>query len=236
LRQFNLSLLITDEFMRAVKNDDEWKLAFPVTVKEVEQDGLDVNDDEVKRRLVEKIQYLNENLADPEPTEAELRAYFEQQPERFEIPPLATFDQVFFSPRMRGDAVVADAEAALAALKDGASPEDFGDSTPLESRFVLADPDRIRVLLRDAITDAVFGAETGTWLGPYESDFGLHLIRVVERSAARQPSFEEVAGDVREAYIVETLERANEAAYAEIRSRYDIAVEWQDGAAAEPWP
>ncbi|MEO1325973.1 MAG: adenosylcobalamin-dependent ribonucleoside-diphosphate reductase [Pseudomonadota bacterium] len=42
LRQFNLSLLITDAFMKAVKNDDEWALAFPVTEKELEQDGIDV--------------------------------------------------------------------------------------------------------------------------------------------------------------------------------------------------
>ena len=45
LRQFNLSLLITDEFMQAVKQDHDWKLAFPVTEKEAEQDGLDLEDD-----------------------------------------------------------------------------------------------------------------------------------------------------------------------------------------------
>ena len=45
LRQFNLSLLISDEFMQAVRNDAEWKLAFPVSRKEVEQDGLDVGDE-----------------------------------------------------------------------------------------------------------------------------------------------------------------------------------------------
>ena len=42
LRQFNLSLLVTDEFMRAVKTDTDWQLAFPVTPKEVEQDNLDI--------------------------------------------------------------------------------------------------------------------------------------------------------------------------------------------------
>ena len=42
LRQFNLSLLVTDEFMQAVINEDDWKLAFPVTQKEVEVDGLDI--------------------------------------------------------------------------------------------------------------------------------------------------------------------------------------------------
>ena len=45
LRQFNLSLLVTDEFMQAVRDNDEWQLAFPVTRKEIDQDGLDVNDD-----------------------------------------------------------------------------------------------------------------------------------------------------------------------------------------------
>src|ERR1700740_161568 len=30
LRQFNLSLLVTDEFMKAVREGSEWKLAFPV--------------------------------------------------------------------------------------------------------------------------------------------------------------------------------------------------------------
>jgi len=44
LRQFNLSCLITTEFMEAVKSDAEWKLAFPVTAKEAQTDELDVND------------------------------------------------------------------------------------------------------------------------------------------------------------------------------------------------
>jgi ribonucleoside-diphosphate reductase alpha chain len=44
LRQFNLSLLITDEFMQAVREDREWKLAFPVGQREVESDKLDLTD------------------------------------------------------------------------------------------------------------------------------------------------------------------------------------------------
>ncbi|NBU26478.1 MAG: ribonucleoside-diphosphate reductase, adenosylcobalamin-dependent, partial [Gammaproteobacteria bacterium] len=44
LRQFNLSLLITDEFMQAVREDREWKLAFPISRKEHEADKPDLND------------------------------------------------------------------------------------------------------------------------------------------------------------------------------------------------
>ena len=46
LRQFNLSLLITDEFMKAVETNGDWKLAFPVTEKEVDEDGLNLKDSE----------------------------------------------------------------------------------------------------------------------------------------------------------------------------------------------
>jgi ribonucleoside-diphosphate reductase alpha chain len=44
LRQFNLSLLITDDFMSAVREERDWKLAFPVTRKEYETEGADLND------------------------------------------------------------------------------------------------------------------------------------------------------------------------------------------------
>ena len=44
LRQFNLSLLITKEFMEAVKADADWPLSFPITIKEQEADGIDLGD------------------------------------------------------------------------------------------------------------------------------------------------------------------------------------------------
>lgn len=44
LRQFNLSLLITEDFIEAVKHDEDWLLSFPVTAEEVEEDNLDLSD------------------------------------------------------------------------------------------------------------------------------------------------------------------------------------------------
>jgi ribonucleoside-diphosphate reductase alpha chain len=44
LRQFNLSLLVTDEFIDAVKNDTDWHLAFPVSQREADADEIDLTD------------------------------------------------------------------------------------------------------------------------------------------------------------------------------------------------
>ncbi len=61
LRQFNLSLLITSEFIEAVKNKADWPLSFPVTTKEVKEDNLDLNDAKqiVWRELSGTAQYVN---------------------------------------------------------------------------------------------------------------------------------------------------------------------------------
>jgi ribonucleoside-diphosphate reductase alpha chain len=40
LRQFNLSLLVTDGFMQAVKANEDWTLAFPITTREAEGEDL----------------------------------------------------------------------------------------------------------------------------------------------------------------------------------------------------
>ncbi|MBF0471625.1 MAG: adenosylcobalamin-dependent ribonucleoside-diphosphate reductase [Gammaproteobacteria bacterium] len=45
LRQFNLSLLVTQEFMEQVKADGEWRLAFPISAKEMELDSIDLADE-----------------------------------------------------------------------------------------------------------------------------------------------------------------------------------------------
>jgi hypothetical protein len=197
---------------------------------------LDVDDDEVKRRLVEKMQYLTENTADPEPPDSDLVAYFEANTDRFRIPPLVTFDQLFFSPRLRGDAVLNETNEALSRLRDGADPEDFGDSTPLDDRFEQADPNRIRILFGDGLTDAVFAEPVDEWLGPFESDFGWHLVRILERSPARDPEFAEVESQVRDDYSSRLLEQSNQAAFEEMRTHFDIAVQWEAGRSPEAWP
>jgi PPIC-type PPIASE domain len=208
-----------------------------VYYREALAQGLDADDSVVRQRLIEKMRELNENVVDPVPPETDLAAWFDENAARFRIPELITFDHVFFSPRERGEATVrADAEAALAGLRAGADAAALGDSTPLGTRFEAADTERVRVLFGDVLTAAVFDAAPGVWIGPYESGFGWHLVRVVEKSPARDPQFAEVEGVVRELYAAERLAAANAEALAELLERFDVSVEWVAGSAPESWP
>jgi len=195
---------------------------------------LDDNDDEVRRRLIEKMSYLTQDLADPEPSsEQALREFYDARPEVFTIPALVSFDQVFFSPSSRGDSLEADAAAGVAALRAGRAPADIGDRTPLRAAYDDAPREQVAVLFGDELADALFTAAPGEWTGPFRSDFGMHAVRLRGRSEPRLPPYDEIATRVAEEYAAQQRLAANEKAYAEMRARYDVVIEQPGGETAQ---
>jgi parvulin-like peptidyl-prolyl isomerase len=188
--------------------------------------GLDKDDDEVRRRLIEKMSYLTQDLADPEPSSpAELREFYDASPDRFAIPPLVTFDQVFFSPSERGDAVQAAAEAGIAELRAGRSADDVGDRTPLRQTYENAPREQVAVLFGEALADALFTMAPGDWTGPYRSDFGLHAVRLRGRTERRVPPYDEIREQVASEFAAEKRRARNDAEYRRMRGNYEIVIE-----------
>ncbi|HZF28774.1 MAG TPA: peptidylprolyl isomerase [Gammaproteobacteria bacterium] len=188
---------------------------------------LDENDDEVRRRLVEKMQYLTQDLADPEAaSEAELEAFYAAHPERFAVPELVTFEQVFFDPGKRGAALQADATAGLAKLAAGAAPRDVGDRTPLRESYANAPREQVTILFGGALADAVFSVAPGAWVGPFRSDFGLHVVRLNARTERTQPPYPEIRDRVAAEFASDRRRARNDADYARMRSHYDVVIEW----------
>ncbi len=73
LRQFNLSLLITDEFVQAVKADALWSLSFPMTKRELEKDDLNVND--LTQVVWRRLDHLNGSYFSNEAGEVACKVY-----------------------------------------------------------------------------------------------------------------------------------------------------------------
>ena len=77
---------------------DDW-VAEEIWRRESIRLSLDEEDEIIRRRMIQKMQFIAEQEAELTPTEEELRAYFEANQERYEVPSSVSFEQLQFHSR-----------------------------------------------------------------------------------------------------------------------------------------
>ncbi len=189
--------------------------------------GLDQGDEIVRRRVVQKMQFLVQDLNPPaEPSQAALVAYYKAHADRYVAAPRTTFTHIYFSTDAGGDAE-ARARSVLAALPGSLkrAPE-RGDAFPDLYDFSAYEPEQVQRLFgRTPLADAVFAAPVGRWSGPFRSGYGWHLIFVDARQAAALPPFASVRERVRSDYLQDAQDRANRAAFDDLARRFTVVRE-----------
>ena len=191
--------------------------------------GLDRDDTVIRRRLRQKMEFISEDVAtSAEPDDAQLQAYLEKHAEKFVEPSLLSFQQVFVSTERRGDAARRDAERILADLNAGRAstdPQQLGDPTLLPPAMGTASPQDIVNTFGTEFAEQVNEAPVGQWSGPLVSGFGLHLVKVDERQADRQPTLAEIRPIVLREWQAEQRQEANATFLTTLRAKYDVRVE-----------
>lgn len=195
--------------------------------------GLDRDDTIVRRRLRQKLEFLAEDVAvQGRAGEAELAAFFDANRERFRREPRYSFRHVYFSSDRRRDAS-ADARAALARLEHGeVAAEELGDPTLLPLDVGDADAGEVDRQFGDGFAHALAALPTGTWRGPIESAFGVHLVRVERRDLGSVPPLSEVREAVEREWLAELRSRQRDEFYQRLLARYRVVIE--PHVAAEP--
>jgi hypothetical protein len=206
-----------------------------IFVRQAIELGLDKDDTVVRRRLRQKMEFLNDADAEAEDaTEVELQAYLAANPDAFRVDGMLAFQQVFLNPQRRGDAIDQNAASVLEALlaDPAADPSPLGDPTLLPPGLPLSGAASIGQTFGFDFAEALGKAPVGHWTGPVTSTFGLHLVRVTERVQGRTPALDEV----REAVAREwTNARRKELEYehlAELLKGYQVTIESPDGTEA----
>jgi hypothetical protein len=197
--------------------------------------GLDQDDLVVRRRMRQKMEFLNEGIAEVEPDEADLRAFLEAHPERFALPPRSSFVQVFVASEGLEAARTRAAEL-LARLRRGEDAAALGDPTLLPREMRAATPAQVSQRFGAAFAERLSELPEGAWSGPIPSSFGLHLVKVGERVPGRLPALAEVRDAVAREWAAEQRSRARARFYEALRARYEIEVHLPDAAAAAPAP
>jgi hypothetical protein len=187
--------------------------------------GLDRNDPQVRRRMRLKLEFILEDLTAQQPPGDEvLRAYLQQNPERFRIEPQLSFRQVYLNLDRRQD-LEADAKRILADLRGGVAPETLGDATLLPYEQTAAFQSEIARTFGETFAQELVLLEPGVWTGPLYSGLGAHLVLVTERRAGRLPELAEVRAAVEREYLAQRRQELKDLAYQKLRAGYEVIVE-----------
>lgn len=185
--------------------------------------GLDVNDTVIRRRLRQKMEFLTtDDVAAAAPDDTALQAFYEQNAERYRKSPVFDFTQVYFSLE---DAADVRTRQALAALRRGASPDDFGDSIGLPRTMGRANEADIARTFGSAFYQALNALQPDAWSGPVASGFGQHLVKVTNKEAAHVPALDAIRTDVTNDWLAEQSAAARDKVYAVLRAGYEVEIE-----------
>jgi hypothetical protein len=202
-------------------------------VREARRLGLDRDDDLIRRRLIQQMEFLVEAGADEPIDAAALEAAYVARADEHRVPAIVTFGHVFVRDpgALTADpssSAAARAESLRAALDE--EEADFDGARARGDRFlyhrVYVDRtlDEVRAHFGPEMASSLerLRPEPARWQGPIASQHGWHVVLLTRRTEARVPSFKEIRGTLAEALRRERREASLERGLDEIVGAYEV--------------
>ena len=165
--------------------------------------GLDRNDEILRRRLIQKIEYVALGFS---PTmgsisEAQLKDFYQQHKEDYRLAATVSFTHVFFNKTSNDGNPQAKAAQQLEWLNQHRvsfeNAGQFGQRYLYHRNYVDRSDDYIRSHFGLAFQQALFQLSPSTsWQGPIASKQGWHLVLIKRASISYIPALSEVASEV----------------------------------------
>ena len=193
--------------------------------------GVDQNDYIIKRRMIQSIEFITDGFvtAAVDVSDDDIAAHYEANREDYYISPFVTFTHVFFSgERHSRDETHALATAKLAELNRQQVPFSHaprhGDRFPYFVNYVERDPQFVASHFGLPMAEKVFALESSdsTWHGPFESEYGMHLIMLTRKAEGRYPELAEIEAVVRDDAEREAIAALKDIAIQAIVDTYEV--------------
>ncbi|HEY4214148.1 MAG TPA: peptidylprolyl isomerase [Steroidobacteraceae bacterium] len=190
--------------------------------------NLDKGDEIVRRRIIQKFEFLETDLAVIGPPEQMvLERWFEQNAIRYLTPKRVAFSHVYFTADKDGEAATkARASEVLRRLRGmhTSHASDLGDAFPGPSDVgALALDEATRVFGQSELSEQLFKLPIGRWEGPYRSGYGWHLVYITGHLQPHLPQLVEVRERVLSDYLDEQRHIVNERAFEKLRAQYTVS-------------
>ena len=194
-----------------------------ILLREAYKRGFDKNDYRVRKRI---LNLMRSSLSEviPEPSAAQLRAYYAENKERFRTSPSRSFEQVYFS--FAGVNQPENPERFLQQLIGLSDISGLGDfTTTLSSRYNRTSFQTTAATFGKPFAQIVFDLPLNQWRGPIESFRGIHYLRVTAEHEAELPPFEQMESYLRTDYFMQKARQSQVDKVDALRKNYDIVVE-----------
>lgn len=198
--------------------------------------GLDQDDYVIRRRLVQKLEFITEGIAEAtaDVDAAALRRYFDANKTDYYVEPYVTFTHVFFETedRPRAEALSL-AKKKLEELNRKGVPfsdaPQHGDRFLYHVNYVERTPDYVASHFGVPMSDSLFSLEPNefVWRGPFDSAYGVHLVLLTTNEPGREAALEELEDRVREDARRARTREETEAAIKDVIGAYDVRVEYE---------
>ncbi|MHA4846445.1 peptidyl-prolyl cis-trans isomerase [Flavitalea antarctica] len=193
--------------------------------REAKKMGLDEDDEIIKRRLIQKYDFLSRDVKTlGKPGEKELKAYYHENSGWFKDSTRVSFKHIFFSNDKEGEhAAVARASQLLTKIQSGEipHPQNCGDRFALQQEYNEIDLLEAKQLFGNSVfANTLFRQPAGKWYGPVQSGYGTHLVLITKLRPAALPDFANIKEQVMERYLQEMNRAQNMQFMDELRKRY----------------
>ncbi|MFM8442848.1 MAG: peptidyl-prolyl cis-trans isomerase, partial [Methylococcus sp.] len=197
--------------------------------------GLDRDDTIIRRRLQQKLEFVSDEAAGlAKPTDDELRAYLAAHPDAFRTEPQFSLTQVFLDPGQHAGSLDAEVKRMLDTLNQSGATADFarlGDRLALlDAHYEEIPQAEIARLFGKTFAEALLRQPTGQWVGPIESGYGLHLVRIDAVQPGGMPSLDEARPLVEREWLNRKRQDLSKAFYEKLRSKYAVKVQMPEAA------
>jgi peptidyl-prolyl cis-trans isomerase C len=198
-----------------------------ILYREAKKTGLDKDDEIVRRRLSQKLEFLKTDLAEIKtPSENELKQFYTGNPILFQEEATVSFTHIYFSTDGSNDSTAK--RKALIVLKDLTrsntqhAPEK-GDAFPMQYDYTDQSLLDVKQNFGDKpMVDSLFHSAINVWIGPVQSGYGWHLLFISKRNNNKLLPFESVKKDVLSKYISAERKRQNKEMLEELSKQYII--------------
>ena len=183
--------------------------------------NLDLEDRIIKRRLAQKISFLREetSIAPPEPDE--LQKFFEKNLDSYIFPERFTFTHLYFSSERNGKQR---SEEALRNIQGNEDTLPKSDPFMLGKNFVEKSRFEIQRDFGNQFSEVFEEPIFDRWLGPVESAYGFHAVKLLNKVESITPSLDQVKEKVEVDFYLEEKQKTLDSYLFELRDKYQVII------------